>query len=115
MRSPGMDRLLEKEQIGKLKAISFILLIMGKRAGEERSRFSKCIATVGGLTFGIYLLDPIVGNLLKPLIIGTQRSDVMLLLMSFVYCIVSMFICGVITFLFKKIRLLRLSSAFSIL
>ncbi len=82
----------------------FIKLIMGKRAGEETGNIGGFIKLVGGLTFGIYLLDPIVGNLLKPLIIGTRRSDNMLLLMSFVYCIVSMVICGVITFLFKKIR-----------
>ena len=138
----GLDRLLDKDKLDKLKAFSFVLLflganvieiflpwiagldnvfrgfdflmaigvfmfiklIMGKRAGDEPGKIGSFIAVVGGLTFGIYLLDPIVGNFLKPLIIGDGNNGEMLLLRSFAYCFISMAVCGFITFIYKKLR-----------
>ena len=88
----------------------FVKLVMGKRAVAGRkenvstkSRLASFIGTVGGLTFGIYLLDPIVGNYLKPFVFGIDKSGNHLLVMSFVYCIISMVVCGVIVLAFKKI------------
>ena len=71
---------------------------------QKKSEKAGLACAVGGLTFGIYLLDPIVGNFLKPIIIGTGPDDGKQLLLSFVYCLVSMIICGFATFIYKQIK-----------
>ncbi|RKM56368.1 hypothetical protein D6853_06135 [Butyrivibrio sp. X503] len=89
-----------------LMAIGIFMLIKilySKREEKEPGKIGSFIATVGGLTFGIYLLDPILDNYIDPLIVGPKTNN-LLFLRSVVYCIVSMIIGGLITFVFKKIK-----------
>ncbi len=72
---------------------------------EPSERIKKHITIIGSLTFGIYLLDPIIGNWLKPLVHRLYPAIPSYLGVSMLYCLVSMALCGVITFTYKTISL----------
>ena len=65
-------------------------------------KVQRAITVVGSLTFGIYLLDPIIGNFLKPFVHRLYPSVPSYLGVSVLYCLVSMAVCGSLTFLYKK-------------
>ncbi len=70
---------------------------------EPADGVSFAITTVGKLTFGIYLLDPMIGTFLKPLFYGFVPEGRSLFGISLVYCLVSMLIGGAITFVKQMI------------
>ncbi len=80
---------------------SFFLIIkyvLTLRPLSERA--GRTVSAIGKLTFGIYLLDPIVGNVLKPLVHGLCPKVIpSLLLTSVLYCFLSMVVCGLLTWL----------------
>lgn len=65
------------------------------------------ICSIGSLTFGMYLLDPFWKLLFyKPY---ERNAEVLLptLLVSFGWCIISMTLGGILTYIFKKIPLIK--------
>ena len=90
--------------LGFVMAIS---LLMGVKAAlfrkEPSDGVKRAITLVGSLTFGIYLLDPIVGNFLKPFVHKLYPAVPSYLGVSMLYCLVSMAVCGAVTFLYKKL------------
>lgn len=66
--------------------------------------FEMVVTTVGPLTFGIYLLDPIVGNIMEPYIHKLYPIVPSLLVVSVIHCIVSMFVNGGITYIWRIIK-----------
>lgn len=82
-------------------AISLFLLI--KKAFANKGE-SKVISLIGSLTFGIYLLDPCVGNYLKPAVHSLYPYIPSLLLVSTIYCVASMIVCGFMTWLWMNVR-----------
>lgn len=86
-------------------AISLFLII--KYMFETRP-ISKCfevvVTTVGPLTFGIYLLDPIIGNIMEPYVHRLYPIVPSLLLVSVIHCIISMVVNGGITYIWRIIK-----------
>lgn len=83
-----------------------VSLFMGVKTALFRKELSggvqRGISLIGSLTFGIYLLDPIIGNFLKPFVHRLYPSIPSYLGVSMLYCLVSMAVCGGLTFLYKK-------------
>ncbi|MCR4636562.1 MAG: acyltransferase [Butyrivibrio sp.] len=77
-----------------------IKAILNKRKPSERMK--KVITSVGSLTFGIYLLDPIIGVYLKPLVHELYPHIPFYLGVSILYSVISMVVCGLITYLYKR-------------
>lgn len=84
---------------------SFFLLVkylMTVRPISDRA--GKVISGIAVTTFGIYLLDPIVGNFLKAAVHSLCPSVIpSLLLTSVIYCIASMVVCGGLTMCWHKV------------
>lgn len=66
--------------------------------------FERFVTTVGSLTFGIYLLDPIVGNVIEPYVHKLYPIVPSLLLVSVIHCMVSMTVNGGITYIWRIIK-----------
>jgi peptidoglycan/LPS O-acetylase OafA/YrhL len=83
-----------------------VSLFMGVKTAlfrkEPSGGVQRGISLIGSLTFGIYLLDPIIGNFLKPFVHRLYPSIPSYLGVSMLYCLVSMMVCGGLTFLYKK-------------
>lgn len=83
-----------------------ISLFMGVKTAlfrkEPSDGVKKTISLIGSLTFGIYLLDPIIGNFLKPFVHRLYPSVPSYLCVSMLYCLISMMVCGGLTFLYRK-------------
>ncbi|MBE5825009.1 MAG: acyltransferase [Butyrivibrio sp.] len=93
----GMDQLFDKFNF--LIAVSLFLLIryaFGKVSSE--SALGRGVTLLGGLTFGIYLLDPCIGVYLKPAVHSLYPACPSILLVSVLYCLVSMMIGAMLTF-----------------
>ncbi len=81
--------------------IKYIVLMVVPQLGE--GRLSEIIYQIGPLTFGIYLLDPYL-----KLVICQEYETFMgqyfpIVFVSIGWCVVSMILGGVITFILKKI------------
>ncbi len=88
-----------------LIAISLFLII--KYLFETRpisKGFEVVVTTVGPLTFGIYLLDPIIGNIMEPYVHRLYPIVPSLLLVSVIHCIISMAVNGGITYIWRIIK-----------
>ncbi len=87
-----------------LMTISLFMLVKASFERKEPSeRCRNAIILVGSLTFGIYLLDPVIGNFLKPFVHKLYPAIPSYLGVSMLYCIVSMVVCGIMTFVYKRI------------
>ncbi len=64
----------------------------------------KAITLIGSLTFGIYLLDPIIGNVLKPFVQNALGGKAAPLSISCIYCILSMIVGGVLTYIYNMVK-----------
>ncbi len=62
------------------------------------------ISAIGKLTFGMYLLDPIIGNALKPAVQAALEGKIAPLLISCIYCVLSMAVGGIMTAIYYKIK-----------
>ena len=62
----------------------------------------KAISAAGKLTFGMYLLDPIIGNVLKPATQNSLEGKIAPLLISCIYCTLSMIAGGIMTAIYYK-------------
>ncbi len=71
---------------------------------EPADSMQKAVCAAGRLTFGIYLLDPIIGTLLKPLFYGMVPEGKSLFGVSLLYCAASMVIGGAITLVWQVIK-----------
>lgn len=71
------------------------------------SKTRKRLAWAGSLTFGIYLLDPILRRGFYESFASILEPYLSVLLLSFVWCMISMVVGGFITFIAKKVPLLR--------
>ncbi len=62
----------------------------------------RAVSTVGKLTFGIYLLDPVIGTVLKPAVHSLYPKIPSMLAVSFLYCLVSMICGGILTYIWME-------------
>lgn len=65
---------------------------------------ARAAALVSSLTLGIYLTEPIVGNFLKPLVHRMHPAVPSLLLVSVIYCVIAMTVCGTMTFCYEVLK-----------
>ena len=83
--------------------ISLFMLVKAALFRKEPSdKVKSIVSLIGSLTFGIYLLDPIVGCVLKPFVHRLYPAVPAYLGVSMLYCLVSMGVCGGLTFLYKR-------------
>lgn len=86
-----------------LMTITFFLFIKYILVSSSiPSGLGSFICTVGKLTFGIYLLDPILGTFLKPAFYNMHPAIPSLLAVSLFYSVASFVLGGFITFLWEK-------------
>ncbi|RKM57855.1 hypothetical protein D6855_12455 [Butyrivibrio sp. CB08] len=88
-----------------LIAISLFLIVKYTfTVHEAKDGTKKAIIAVGSLTFGIYLLDPIVGNVIEQYVHGLYPVVPSLLLVSVIHSLVSMTVNGAITYIWRFIK-----------
>lgn len=75
---------------------------------QIQTRFEKCIAKVGSLTLGVYLLDPLFRDIIyyNPIYYCVDASF-LAIPYAIIYCFISLAACGFITYLLKKCRFLE--------
>ena len=73
-----------------------------KSVSKSSHRADGIISALGALTFGIYLLDPIIGPFCKKLF--DFKGDYKMFWSSIVYCLFSMIVGGSLTFVFKGFK-----------
>lgn len=80
-------------------------LFVSVKPFSECAGFHRILYLLGSLTFGIYLIDPILKKLENHFatVVAIQEP----ILYSLIWCLFSMTICGAITSLFKKIPLIK--------
>ena len=79
------------------------VFVLVKRAFLKNSHMTDGIISLfGTLTFGIYLLDPVIGPFFKKTF--NFNWDYKLFWSSIIYCIFSMLLGGLLTYLFKNLR-----------
>lgn len=76
-----------------------------KTAG--RSCMNKVLQELGGVTFGIYLFDPVLKKYLYAPMTDALERILPTVLVSFTWCFVSMVICGAVTWLLLRIKPVR--------
>lgn len=90
-------------------AIAVFLLVkylfINVKAIRNSNLINKAITLVGSLTFGIYLMDPVLK------VVG-ERFDAIVttsdpILYSVIWCLFSMTLCGIVTFGLKKIPIVK--------
>ena len=81
--------------------MSFFVFIK-KSVSKSSHRADGIISALGALTFGIYLLDPIIGPFCKKLF--DFKGDYKMFWSSIVYCLFSMIVGGILTFVFKGFK-----------
>lgn len=88
-----------------------ISLFIGVKAAfyrkEPSEKMKNMITLIGCLTFGIYLLDPIIGTYLKPFVHKLYPTIPSYLGVSMLYCVISMLVCGILTYLYKMMLIWR--------
>ena len=70
-------------------------------------QFTRVITTIGPLTFGIYLLDPVLKGIMYSQFYEALRPEVMKIIVSILWCFTSMLLGGIITYLLKKVPVLN--------
>lgn len=75
--------------------------------GRIGYNLAKIITRVGSLTFGIYLMDPVLSSYLRPRIEPIFAGYIPVLITSILWCITSMIICGTVTFWLKKLPIIK--------
>ncbi len=72
---------------------------------EISKRLERIIAAVGSLTFGMYLIDPIIGDIMEPHIIaGIYAIVPSLLFACAIHCLISMAVGGFMTFCWRTVK-----------
>lgn len=85
----------------------FMVVKISFHRREPSESIRNAITLIGSLTFGIYLLDPIIGTYLKPLVHKLYPRVPFYLGVSMLYCVISMIVCGSLTYLYKKVFIWR--------
>ena len=70
-------------------------------------RITAILSTAGSLTFGIYLLDPILVFVIGSKMTAFMKPYLPVLAISFCWCFISMILGGFITFVLKKMPIFR--------
>lgn len=90
-----------------INAICVYLLvkILFCRTKSEKGHLciQKLAGKFSGLTLGIYLMDPIFKNVFAERFFAPAGQSLYLVPVSFVYCLVSMAVCGTVTWGLKKV------------
>lgn len=73
----------------------------------QKPQIDRIITVLGSLTFGIYLIDPYLQVAMYSKFEGAMRTNFPVLVVSVAWCLVSMFIGGLITFVLKKVPVFR--------
>lgn len=79
-----------------------VFVFVKKSVSKSSHRADGIISALGALTFGIYLLDPIIGPFCKKLF--DFKGDYKMFWSSVVYCLFSMIVGGSLTFVFKGFK-----------
>ncbi len=89
-----------------IMSICFFLVVKYLFTVKELSEgFNKVIVTVGSLTFGMYLLDPITGDLMEPHVVSSINAVIpSLLLACVIHCLLSMTVGGTMTFCWRIVK-----------
>lgn len=74
---------------------------------SEKRKFSKIITTIGSLTLGMYLLDPVVKPYVNGHVTNFLNPYLPTILVSASYCLISMAIGGGITYILQKLPLVK--------
>lgn len=84
---------------------TFILikLLFEKSKLLKNPVFCKVITLIGPVTFGMYFFDPCLKNLVYKPFENAPEPHLPTILVSFLWCIASMTVCGLITFFLRKI------------
>lgn len=94
-----------------LPAIFVFLLIKKLAAAHDNfaahPNFAHSVTLIGGLTFGIYLMDPILRRLFFSGFEKALDPHMLSILVSILWCFLSMIVCGLITDLLKKVPGIR--------
>ncbi len=87
-----------------ITAFIFIKYLFGKRNCLSKLPFiEKTISIIAPLTLGIYLLDPCWKYLIEPHIFTALLPYVPIIINSAIYCIISMLLGGIVTYILKKL------------
>lgn len=73
----------------------------------QKPKIGKIITVLGSLTFGIYLIDPYLQIAMYSEFEGIMKTKFPVLLVSVAWCLVSMLIGGLITFVLKKVPMFK--------
>ena len=79
-----------------------VFVFVKKSVLKSGHRADGVISALGALTFGIYLLDPVIGPFFKKFF--DFKGDYKMFWSSIVYCFFSMTLGGLLTFLFKAFK-----------
>lgn len=77
------------------------------REGKFRRGFGAVLKTLSSLTLGVYILEPVLRPVVKPLLIGWMREGASPVLTSLWYCFAGMAVYSAITWTLKKLPVLR--------
>lgn len=85
--------------------IKYIIVVLLNESFTKK--ISTAICSIGSLTFGMYLLDPFWKLLFYKTYEGNAEVLLPTLLVSFGWCIISMTLSGILTYILKKIPLIK--------
>ena len=90
--------------------IAFTMFVGSKMLFEKyhaSEKVEKIITNVGAVTFGVYLLDPLFRKAFGGIIMNQILACIPPIISSFIYCIISMVVCGSIVFILRKNKMIR--------
>lgn len=90
--------------------IAFAVFIVAKSMfmkGQVNRMISQFISGIGNVAFGIYLLDPMFGHYVGLKIMHAMNTRISVFLSCTIYCIISMMVCGLVTWGMKKVPVFR--------
>lgn len=82
-------------------------LFVNKKMCAGRPLLENVICKIGQLTFGMYLLDPLWKNLFYLKFEAVMQPLMPIVIFSGIWCILSMFVSGIVTYGLKKIWIIR--------
>lgn len=90
--------------------VVFILIkeiVERKLTTSKIPKISKIICLIGGLTFGIYLLDPFLKRIVYQPFVRLMEPIFPTLIVSILWCFLSMLVGGILTYILKKIPVIK--------
>lgn len=82
-------------------------LFVNKKMCAGRPLLENVICKIGQLTFGMYLLDPLWKNLFYLKFEAVMQPLMPVVIFSGIWCLLSMFVSGIVTYGLKKIWIIR--------